>query len=91
MTRFTTLAAAVSLLVLPAASAFAEGEGTYAPSTVAWSAAGPAVDRGVGASFAFNAGEGAQDAGRPAPAAPRAVAAPAVAGGTFRFNEAQNG
>lgn len=86
MTRFTTLAAAISMLVLPAASAFAAGEGTFQPTVAAWSASGPAIDRGIGASFVYSAGEGGQDLAGPVAAAPTGPRAPAVAAGSFQYN-----
>jgi hypothetical protein len=87
--RKSILAAALSLLVLPAATAFAS-EGTYQPQVVASPATGQAVHGAIGQSFIYNPGEGGQTIARPAVPANGASGGNAVAGG-FAYNTGLNG
>jgi hypothetical protein len=91
MSRFNALALGLSLLLVPAASAFAEGEGSFQPQVVASPASGRAVDGGVGGSFAYSLGEGGQQAASPAQASVGAARNAAIAAGAFVFNSGLNG
>lgn len=93
MIRFTTFAAALSMLVLPATAAFAQdgdqgGEGTFQPSVTALGFSGPRV---AGPQFAtqFNEGQGGDmRLGRPA-AAVSGTAGQPIPG--YAFNTGANG
>ena len=65
--KTSIIAAALSLLVLPAATAFA-GEGSFQPQAVASAASGAGGYASVGQSFVYNQAEGGQQDQNAAPA-----------------------
>jgi hypothetical protein len=87
--RHSTLAAALSLLMLPAASAFADGEGSAMPQAVASPASGHA-DHRVAAQVIYSQGEGGQSDARPAAQPAGAPMRQAVTSGMF-LNLGTNG
>lgn len=88
--RKSITAAALSLLVLSSATAFAS-EGTFEPQQVASPASGAAPRGDVGMSFVYSMGEGGQTASAPAAAAARPASPTAVAAGAFAYNPGLNG
>jgi hypothetical protein len=88
MRKSMIIAAAMSLLVLPAASAFAS-EGTFQPAAVASPATGKATNQGSVASFAYSQAEGGQV--EATPVLRRSVGRGAVSAGAFSVNTGLNG
>ncbi len=93
MTRFTTFAAALSMLVLPATAAFAQdgnhdAEGTFQPSVTAFGFSGPRV-AGPLVAAQFNEGQGGDTRlGRPAASLSGSESQP-IQG--YAFNPGANG
>jgi len=83
------LAGGLSLLVLPAATAFA-GEGSFQPQTVASAASGTGGYASLGRSFIYNGGEGGQPDAAPAFTVGR-VAPVSVTAGANPYNAGLNG
>jgi len=88
--RKSLSAAALSLLMLPAATAFAS-EGSYAPVAVASPASGTAVSKPIGGSFVYSQGEGGQSQASPQGANGHGTARAGISANAFSYNVGGNG
>jgi hypothetical protein len=88
--RKSLFVAALSLLVLPAATAFAS-EGTFEPAVVASPASGATASAPIGGSFVYSQGDGGQNPAFPRGANAHDTARMGISAGAFSYNAGSNG